>query len=164
MEVQPTSVLNITSVPRCFSVRAEQGTLKVNKVMVNSLEDTLGKNQTVSWTLNTQWEYIVFGFSPVAFKTNLKFVSLPRRKTPDSESCRRSPLIHRPHRGTEKSWTFFFFNLHRWRNTTMSQLFSTNCFLWEVEQKNSHLETAQPPFYFIFFSLFNTQFFPPLFY
>lgn len=56
VEVQPTLVLKITNVPRCFSFRAEQGTLKVNKVMVNSLEDTLGENQAVSWTLNTQQE------------------------------------------------------------------------------------------------------------
>ncbi|TKS76213.1 Dihydroxyacetone phosphate acyltransferase [Collichthys lucidus] len=35
---------------------AEPGTLKVNAVMVNSLEDTLGKNRAVSWTRNTQQE------------------------------------------------------------------------------------------------------------
>lgn len=37
---------------QCFYYRAEQGTLKVNKVMVNSLEDTLGKKQAVIWSLN----------------------------------------------------------------------------------------------------------------
>lgn len=40
---------------QCFYFRAEQGTLKVNKVMVNSLGDTLGKKQGVIWSVNPQW-------------------------------------------------------------------------------------------------------------
>lgn len=37
---------------QCLYFRSEQGTLKVNKVMVNSLGDTLGKKQGVICSVN----------------------------------------------------------------------------------------------------------------
>lgn len=40
---------------QCFYFRAQQETLKVNHVMVNSLEDTLGKKQAVSLSLNSEF-------------------------------------------------------------------------------------------------------------
>lgn len=65
-----------------FLFRAEQMTLRVNAVMVNSLEDALGKEAPGSWT---QQDWKCFA-SVLTFKTNVTFMCLPRRQTPYSES------------------------------------------------------------------------------
>lgn len=116
--------------------------------MVNSLEDTLGKKWFVAG-LGTAGDE-----SLLKKKRNLKSVCLLRRKAPHSESCRRPPLILRPHKGAEAG-----------RGDVPALLL--NRFPREMEVKSCLAEAAPNTFDFHFFnfspfiSLFNRPLFPP---